>query len=133
MDINAYLNFPGTCAEAFKFYAQVLGGKIEAMVTFGQMPGEYPVAPEMKDKVLHTKLAVEGQHLMGSDAPPERYEKVGGMSVSVNIPDVERAGKVFAALSEGGKVSMPFQKTFWSKGFGMCTDRFGIPWMVNCQ
>src|SRR4051812_32105308 len=110
MDINVYLNFPGTCAEAFKFYAQVLGGKIEAMVTFGEMPGEYPVAPEMKDKVLHVKMSAEGQYLMGSDAPPERYEKVGGMSVSVNTPDVDRAGKVFAALSEGGKVEMPFQK-----------------------
>lgn len=133
MNINPYLNFNGNCAEAFKFYAQALGGKIEGLMTFGQLPAEYPVSPETRDLVMHLTLVAEGQTLMGSDAPPGRYEKPQGLSVSLNISDLDRATRVFNALAEGGNVTMPFQKTFWARGFGMATDRFGIPWMVNCQ
>jgi PhnB protein len=71
--------------------------------------------------------------LMGSDAPPNHYAKPQGMSVSVNVNSPAEADNAFAALSEGGSVTMPIAETFWSPRFGMCVDRFGIPWMVNCQ
>jgi PhnB protein len=70
--------------------------------------------------------------LMASDAPPDHAEKIRGFSVSLAIPDAAESERVFRALAEGGKVTMPFQKTFWAERFGMCTDRFGVPWMVNC-
>jgi PhnB protein len=133
MEINAYLNFDGTCAEAFAMTAKVLGGKITGTHLFGDMPGGEPMPEGMKKRVMHISLVAEGQILMGSDCPPGKSERVGGFSVSVNIADEARAARVFAGLAEGGKVEMAFQKTFFSKGFGMCRDRFGIPWMVNSQ
>jgi PhnB protein len=70
---------------------------------------------------------------MGSDAPPGRYEKPSGFSISLETSDEAEADKVFATLAEGGTVHMPIQKTFWARRFGMLADRFGIPWMVNCE
>jgi PhnB protein len=131
--INPYLNFNGNCEEAFKFYEKVLGGKIEAMFPHAGTPAEGHVAPGMKDKIMHARLVVDGQVLMASDAPPEHYHKPQGSSVSLNISDPAEAQRVFEALAEGGFTLMPFQKTFWAKGFGMCTDKFGTPWMVNCE
>src|SRR4051812_32792077 len=118
MQINPYLNFDGTCAEAFKHYEKVLGGKIVATHMFGEMPGGEPMPAGMATRVMHTQLAIEGQILMGSDCPPGMAEKVGGMRVSVNIADEVRAAQVFNGLAEGGSVEMEFQKTFFSKGFG---------------
>jgi PhnB protein len=70
---------------------------------------------------------------MASDAPPKFFERPQGFWVNINLKDTARAKKIYEALSEGGKVTMPFAKTFWSPGFAMFEDRFGIPWMVNCE
>jgi PhnB protein len=134
MQVNPYLNFNGQCAEAFGFYEQLLGGKIEAMMTFGESPiaGEMP--PESHSRILHARLVVDGQALMGSDAPPEYYAKPQGLYVSLNVETQADGERIFRALAEGGTVTMPFEKTFWAAGgFGMLTDRFGTPWMVNCE
>jgi PhnB protein len=133
MEISPYLNFNGQCAEAFTFYAECLGGKIVMMQTFGESPMKDQVPPEFQDKVLHVRLEVGGQALMGSDAPVGRYDAPQGMSVSLSIPKASEGERIFAALSAGGRVTMPFAKTFWAAGFGMVVDRFGIPWMVNCE
>jgi len=133
MKINPYLNFNGNCAEAFTYYEKVLGGKIEMSSTFGAMPAEYPCPPGWKDKILHISMSVGGDTLMGSDAPPDHYGKPDGFSVSLQIPEPAEATRVFEALSSGGSVQMPIQKTFWAKLFGMCVDKFGVPWMINCQ
>lgn len=132
MQINPYLNFSGTCEAAFKFYAQVLGGKIEDMMRFEGSPMAEHVSPEQRKMILHATLDVGGDILMGSDAPPERYTKPSGFSVSLQFEDVAKAERVFQALADKGSISMPIQQTFWAKRFGMCTDQFGIPWMVNC-
>jgi len=71
--------------------------------------------------------------LMGADAPPDRYQKPTGMNVSIHVKDISEGARIFNALAENGNVTMPFQQTFWSPGFGMCVDQFGIPWMVNCE
>jgi len=132
MRVNPYLTYAGQCAEAFGLYAEVFGGKIEFMMTHGQMPPEMPAHPGWEDKVMHAHVRFADQDLMGSDAPPAMYEKPQGFSVSVQIDEPAEAERVFAALSAGGATRMPIQETFWAKRFGMCTDRFGIPWMVNC-
>ncbi|MGH6926402.1 MAG: VOC family protein [Propylenella sp.] len=132
MRINPYLTFDGRCQEAFKFYARVLGGKIEAMMPHKGTPAEGHVPPEWRDKIMHAFLKVGDFELMGSDAPPQYFQKPQGFSVSLQIPDPKEAERVFSALAEGGTVRMPLEKTFWAEKFGMLTDRFGTPWMVNC-
>ncbi len=133
MSIDPYLLFNGHCAEAFKFYEKILGGKIEGIMTHGESPMAGQVDPAWRDKVIHVRMTVGDRVLMGSDAPPQHYEKPQGFSVSLSAKDPTEAERLFRALSEGGTVTMPLQKTFWSAAFAMFTDRFGVPWMVNCQ
>jgi PhnB protein len=133
MEISPYLNFNGQCAAAFKFYEQCLGGKIVMMQTHGESPMKEHVPADWHDKVLHARLVVGNQVLMGSDAPPEHYSPPRGTHVSVSVPSPSDAERIFKALAEQGQISMPFEKTFWSSGFGMLVDRFGTPWMVNCE
>jgi PhnB protein len=133
MHLNPYLLFNGNCAEAFKFYEQTLGGKIEAIMTFNGSPAAEHAPPEWGDKVLHASMMVDDVRLMGSDAPPPQYAKPQGFSVSISLNDRDKGEQIFNALAEGGTTTMPFAKTFWASGFGMCTDRFGIPWIVNCE
>ena len=132
MKFSPYLNFNGQCAEAFRFYERVLGGKLE-MTTHGETPMAGEVPPEMKDRVMHARLVVGDQVLMGSDSPPEYFQQPQGLYVAIQIEDTEKGERIWNALAEGGTVTMPFQETFWAAGFGMVTDRFGTPWMVNCQ
>jgi len=131
--LNPYLTFNGQCEAAFKFYEKCLGGKIVAMLTHAGTPAEEHVPSEWRNKILHARLIVGDQVLMGSDAPPEHYEKPQGFSVSLDIKDPADAERIFHALAENGKVQMPIQKTFWAARFGMAVDRFSIPWMINCD
>lgn len=133
MQINPYLNFNGTCEAAFKFYEKCLGGKILGIETFAGAGMADFVPPEWHDKVMHTTLLVGDELLMGSDAPPGRFEEAKGMSVSINVDTPEEADRIFNALAENGTVTMPIAETGWAARFGMLVDRFGIPWMVNCQ
>lgn len=131
MQLNPYLTFNGQCETAFKFYETCLGGKIEAMFRHTGTPAEQHVPPEWRDKIMHARLAVNGQVLMGSDAPPDHYKEPKGFSVSLQFKDIKEAERVFNALAESGKVGMPLQQTFWAARFGTLVDRFGIPWMIN--
>jgi PhnB protein len=131
MRLNPYLSFKGQCEAAFKFYERVLGGKITFMTTWGESPMAKESPPEMHRLIMHATLTVDDSILMGADPPPEHYEQPKGISISLNYKDPEEARRIFEALSENGSVQMPFEKTFWSEGFGMCVDQFGIPWMVN--
>jgi len=132
MQLSPYLNFNGQCEAAFKFYERCLGGKIEAMITYAGTPAEEHAPPELRNKILHARLIVGGDALMGSDAPPDRYETPKGFSVSLQIDDPADAERIFHALAENGIVQMPIQQTFWADRFGMLVDQFGVPWMVNC-
>ena len=130
---NTYLNFPGNCRQAFEFYAKVLGGKIIAMMTHEGTPMASAVGPEWKDKIIHARMSLGSNIIMGSDAPPARFKGQHGFAVNVGTDDPAEAERIFADLCEGGTVGMAIQETFWAKRFGMCTDRFGTPWMVNCE
>jgi PhnB protein len=133
MKLNPYLNFNGQCEAAFKFYEEVLGAKIVFSMTWGEMPGADQFPAEYHKRIMHATLSVGDQALMGADAPPDSYKEPKGMSVSIHVKEIPEGERVFNALAQNGSVTMPFQKTFWSPGFGMCVDQFGIPWMINCD
>jgi PhnB protein len=129
--ISPYLMFDGSCEDALNHYVKVLGAKIDMIMRNADAPPEVPYAPERKDKIMHARFSIDGHVLMASDSPPEYFQKPQGFSVSLQIADPTEAERKFAALLDGGSVTMPFGKTFWSTGFGMGVDKFGIPWMVN--
>jgi len=131
MEIAPYLNFNGQCREAFAFYEKCLRGKILMMQTYGESPMKDHVAGDWQDRIMHVRMEVGAFALMGSDAPAELYQKTQGLSVSIGAVSYDEGARIFRELAEGGVVTMPFDKTFWSPGFGMVTDRFGTPWMVN--
>ena len=133
MQFNCYLVFNGQCEAAFRFYEQALGGKIEAMIAHAGTPAEQHVPPEMRDKIIHARLNAGGGILMGCDAPDNQYKTPEGFSVQIPVADPAEAERIFQALAENGSIRMPMQKTFWAARFGMLVDRFGIPWMVNCD
>ena len=133
MQVSPYLIFNGDCEEALKFYEQALGAKIEGLFKFAGSPAAEHVPPDWAEKILHATIKIDGNVVMASDGPPGHYEKPQGISVSISVNNRDKGEEIFNALSQGGTVTMPFQKTFWASGFGMCTDRFGIPWMVNSQ
>lgn len=133
MQINPYLHFNGQCEEAFKFYERCLGGKIAAMIPHAGTPAEQHVPPEWRNKIMHARLMVDNGVLMGSDVPPDQYLKPDGFSVTLQFNNPAEAERVFQAMAESGTVQMPIQETFWADRFGMLVDRFGIPWMLNCD
>jgi PhnB protein len=132
MRLNPYANFNGRCEEAFKFYERVLGGKITFSMTWGEMPGADQFPAESHKLIMHATINIGDGVLMGADSPPGQYQQPQGMNVSLHVKGVDEGERLFKALAGNGKVTMPFEKTFWSPGFGMCVDQFGIPWMVNC-
>jgi PhnB protein len=130
--LNPYLFYNGNCEAAFKFYEKTLGAKIEMLLRNADAPPDMPSPPERKNQVMHGRLSIDGQMLMASDAPPEHFNKPQGFSVSLTVRDPKEAERKFHALCEGGSINMPFGKTFFSRGFGMGMDQFGIPWMIYC-
>ena len=135
MKLVTSLSFQGQCRAAFDFYAKVLGGKVTAAFPYGEGPPDMPVDPKHKDWLMHCWLEAGDQALMGADMAPEFAPNIdkpkNGFDVTFHSEDGGEARRVFDALSQGGKVTMPFAETFWSPGFGSLVDRFGIPWMVN--
>ncbi len=130
MKLQPYLNFSGQCEEAFRTYERVLGGKIVGMFTFGNSPMAQKY-PDWDKKIMHISLVVGDQALLGSDAPPEYFQKAQGTSVCLDLPDEQTAERIYNGLSEGGDIKMPLQETFWAKRYAHFTDRFGTPWMIN--
>ena len=129
--LNPYLFYNDNCEAAFKFYEKVLGGKIEMMLHADEGPEDMKPGPGREKLIMHARMTIGSQVLMASDAMPEHFQKPQGFAVSLTVADPAEAERKFNALAEGGSLNMPFGKTFFSKGFGMCIDKFGIPWMVN--
>jgi len=127
-----YLAFDGNCADAMRFYAKVFDGKLD-MLTFGQSPMSAQTPKDALNRIMHARLALEGNvSLYAGDCPPSMpYQGIHGVSITLNYDTVAQAERTFHALADGGKVTMPFGSTFWAKGFGMVTDKFGCPWIVN--
>ena len=131
MTIAPYLSFNGQCAEAMNFYAEVFDGTDLALMRYGDQPMEGMEA--MADRIMHSDLKIDGAWLMASDSPMGQDQAAGNVSVMHDPADVESGKRKFDRLAEGGEVTMPFQQTSWSPGFGMLRDRFGIHWMFSTQ
>lgn len=131
--LDSYIFFNGNCAEAMRFYHQTLGGTLQPMLKYGDSPDPAQCPASDRDRVMHTTLALDdGRLLMASDTPAAHGEQASGrFALSLFYASPEEARRVFAALAQGGSVTMQVAETFWAQAFGMCTDRFGIPWMVG--
>ncbi|MCC8402655.1 VOC family protein [Paraburkholderia sp. MMS20-SJTN17] len=136
MEIQPYLYFNGRCEEAIAFYCSALGAQELLKLRAKDAPPDpaRPVPPEHADKILHATLVIGTTHVLMSDGDYRGGNVVhAGFSLSVTADDRASGEKYFNALSEGGQVTMPFQQTFWTSGFGTLIDRFGVPWMVNVR
>jgi PhnB protein len=131
MRMSVHLNFQGNCADAFAFYTKVFNVNNPFQITYAEAPAESPVPPEWKGKVMHASIPIGEGLLMGCDAPPGKSTPVGGFQISVETKDEAEVRRTYDALREGGSVQMPLAPTFWSPLFGMCTDKFGVGWMVG--
>ena len=128
MRMNTYVNFRGTCAEAFRYYERHLGAKIGMMMTHAQSPDQSRVGPEWKDAVLHARISIGDNELMAADIP--NAESMRSAYLTLGMDSDLEAERVFSALSDGGRVLMPIQETFFASRFGQVQDRFGINWMI---
>ena len=133
MQITTYLSFKGDCEAAFKLYERCLGGQLGAIFRYGGSPMADDVPADWADKIMHGSMTVGGLVLMGDDVAPERYEQPTGFSLSIQIESVADAERIFHELATGGRVVMPLEKTFWAERFGQLVDRFGVPWLINCE
>ncbi|MGB6310734.1 MAG: VOC family protein [Steroidobacteraceae bacterium] len=129
----ACLTFNGNCAEAMRFYESALDGKIAIMMSGADSPLAAQLPKEMAHRILHARLALkDGGLLYAGDSPPQMpYQGIQGVSIALAYDSVAQAQKVFEKLSAGGKVTMPMAPSFWAKCFGMLTDKFGTPWLIN--
>ena len=129
IDYRPFVFYGGNCRDAFTYYEEVLGGDL-FLLSFADAPLEEPVPPEQADLIIHAALTTDGAYVMGSDDPTGEFKGIQGMTVSVSVDDTDEARRVFDALADGGRVTAPLTETFFSPGFGMCVDRFGVPWMI---
>ena len=133
MAFHPYLYFGGNCREAFTRYQEVFGGEL-VLLPLKDMPSDEPVPDGHGDLIMHAALKIGDDLLMASDDPTaDPFGPVQGMQVNYSVPDVTEAEGVFAALAEGGEVTLAIAPTFWSPSFGMCVDRFGTPWMISAD
>ena len=130
MRVSPHLCFHGRCADAFRAYQRALGGHLH-MVAYGDTPMADTVPPARRDWIVHATLELGESRVMGADVPDE--PAAGGFLVHVALPDLARARDVFAALADGGRVELALAPTFWSPGFGVVTDRFGVRWEIDCD
>jgi PhnB protein len=130
MKLNPYLAFDGRCREAFEFYASTFGGKA-FIQTIGESPMASSTPSDAHGRVMHATLQIGDQVLQGADAPLGQFTKPAGFCVITHFDDAAEGERVFEVLAQKGMVQMPFQATFWAKGFGVLIDQFDIPWIVN--
>lgn len=128
MKLDTYVNFRGNCVEALQYYEKHLGAKAGMMMTHAQAPDQSRISPEWRNAVLHARISIGDHELMAADIPNAEPMRSAYLTLRMDS-DVE-AERVFAALSDGGRVLMPIQDTFFASRFGQVQDRFGINWMI---
>lgn len=134
VQLHPYLSFEGRCEEAVEFYRRALGAEVEMMMRNKEAPEKPPpgmLPPGSENKILHTSFRIAGNMIMASDGSCSGKPNFNGFGLSLTVETEAEADRLFNALADGGKITMPIGKTFWSPRFGMVTDRFGVPWMVN--
>jgi PhnB protein len=128
--LHAYLNYGGNCEQAFRFYEQHLGGKVTMMMTRAQQPNPGDVAPDWKDSILYARMSIGETELMAADVPPDRFQPMRSVYLSLTVSSTVEAERIYALLSDGGEIFMPMEETFFAFRFGMLRDRFGTSWMI---
>jgi PhnB protein len=131
MHISPHLCFDGQCREAMQRYQSILGGTLQTMLTYGETPMASSLDPQWHDRIVHATLILDGAELTGVDMHSGAYQRPQGFFVTLTVVGIGRASEIFRALSDGGTITVPFAKTFWSPGFGVLVDRFGTPWEIN--
>jgi PhnB protein len=130
MNLSTHLNFGGNCEEAFQFYAQHLGGQITTMMKVSDLPPDVPAPPSSPNAVIHAVLQVAGVDLIGNDVPPDHFQPVRSSYLYLSVDSPEDADRIYTALADGGKVSMPIAETFFATRFAQLRDRFGTLWTI---
>ena len=133
MQVNPYLSFKGQCEAAFKLYEQCLGAQVGTIFRYAGTPMADQVPADWQDKVMHGSVTFGDQVLMGGDVAPDRYEEPKGFSLSRPHRQPDRGRSHLSRTGPDGRILMPLEKTFWAERFGMVVDRFGIPWLINCE
>ena len=128
MKMNTYVNFAGNCAEAFRYYEKHLGARTGMMMTHEQLPVPGRLGPEWKNKVLHARIEIAGTELAAADIP--NAEPMRSAYLTLSVDSDQEAERIFGALSDGGRVLMPMEETFFASRFGQVRDPFGINWMI---
>ena len=132
MKVQAYVSFHGRCEEALEFYKKSIGAEVTGLMRWKDSPDETMKSPPgYEEKVMHAAFRIGETELMADDGMGEKQAEFRGMTLAIEVADDAKAKRIFAALGEGGIVTMPLMKTFWTSSFGMLTDKFGVPWMVN--
>ena len=131
MRISPHLCFDGECREAMQFYQTILGGTLQTMLTYGDTPMASSMESRWHDRIVHATLVLEDVELTGVDMMSDSYQRPQGFFVTLTVAGVARGREIFTALAQGGEIKLPFEKTFWSPGFGVLIDRFGVPWEIN--
>ncbi len=128
--IQPYLFFEGRCEEAIEFYRKALGAEVVMMMRFKDSPDPAMASPGSENKVMHANIRIGGSNLLMSDGRCQTPARFEGFALSLTVSDQAEAGRLFAALGQGGQVQMPLTKTFFSPRFGMVADKFGVSWMI---
>ena len=132
MKVQAYVTFGGRCEEALEFYKKAVGAEVKDLLRWKDSPdAAMQPPPGYEEKVMNASLRIGDSELMADDGMGAKEVEFKGMTLALSVADDAEAKRVFTALGEGGSVQMPLAKTFWTSSFGMLTDKFGVPWMVN--
>jgi PhnB protein len=133
MKLHTYLNYGGNCKQAFEFYQEHLGGKITMMMTHADQPGPNQTPTEWKDAILYARMTIGETEIMANDVPPERFQPMRSVYLSLSVDSIDEAERVHALLADGGEIFMPMQETFFAHRFSMLRDKFGTSWMIIHQ
>jgi PhnB protein len=128
--LTTYLNYGGNCEEAFRFYEQHLGGKINFLMRHADIPGGSPAPEAWRDKVLHADMTLGGTSLLGADVGPDRFQPMRSAYLTLTFDNSPEADRVYELLKDGGEIFMPMNETFFAHRFAMLRDRFGTSWML---
>ena len=132
MKVQAYISYRGRCEEALEFYKRSIGAEVIGLMRWKEsLDATMKAPPGFEEKVMNASFRVGDTLMMADDSPGEAPAEYKGMTLAIEVADDVEAQRVFTALVEGGKVTMALAKTFWTSSFGMLTDKFGVPWMVN--
>jgi len=130
MRLYTQLNFGGNCEEAFRFYEKHLGGQITMMMKASELPASAKAPSGAADAVIHARMTVAGVELIGNDVPADRFKPIRSSYLYLAVDSAEAADTIYAALAEGGEVTMPIESTFFAARFAQLRDRFGTLWTI---